>query len=83
VATTPDEDPPEWQDQLRDFMESAQKPQPPLNNTELKKVRLLLVDKERREWLWKRFKVLAPWILSIVTSVAAGAKWIIETLPKK
>lgn len=68
------------QDAMRDWMEAAQRPQPVLTNSELKKVRLLLDQTEKNKWLRNQIKVGLPWIITLLASLSAGWKWIVEAI---
>lgn len=76
MATEGDDD--DIQNRMREWMEAAQSPQLPLSNAELKKVRLLLDTTEKTRWLRKQIYVAAPWITTVVISLAAGWRWIVE-----
>lgn len=64
-------------DQLVQWMEAAQKPQPPLTNTELKQIRELLEARKRSAWIKKQIFVLTPWITTVIISIGAGWNWLV------
>jgi aminoglycoside phosphotransferase len=70
----------EIQEQMRDWMEAAQRPEPPLTNRELKSVRELLDERSKTKWLRKQALVLLPVISAIVAAIAAGWKWLASIL---
>lgn len=67
-------------DQMRQWMEAAQRPQPPLTNTELRQVRALLDSTAKTAWLKKRIYVALPWVTTLLVSLGAGWKWIVSLI---
>ena len=52
----------------------------PLAETEIARLRRVLLDRDREEWAWKKIRVVTPGIIAIVTVFWQGWDWIVRHL---
>jgi hypothetical protein len=52
----------------------------PLTEVENKKIRKIIRDQERMEWLWASARIWIGWVLAGVASIYAAKDWINKIL---